>query len=416
VVNAALKLDNKIVKRAVLGVSVILFILFMFSMKSVFQNIGASEIVVIQSPVKGTLNVYKTEGVKLQGYGHVTIYQKASQIDCVFEDDQGRTKDSYEPLDIRFNDAGKAKMGTSVRWEMPMEDEKVIALHRKYGSQEAIERDLVMRTLERSSYNTGPLYSSRESYAEKRADLLSSVEDQARFGVYKTKVRSEKRIDPLTNEEKTVDIVELIPNPNAPGGYERQTKSPLDEFGIQLVPGTLTINRVEYDESVQAQIDAQQDAIMKVQTAIAKAKEAEQNAITVAEQGKATAAGQKWEQEAIKAKNVTMAESARDVAALKKQEAEFYKAEQVLRGEGDAERKRLAMQADGALEQKLAAYTNVMRAWAENAPKYTGAWVPSVVMGDQPGGTANGAQTMMELLSVKAARDLGLDLSIPSKK
>lgn len=407
---------KQVIRVTVAGLAAITLIVMLVSMGSLVQNVGAGEIVVIQSPVKGTLNVYSTEGVKMQGWGKVTKYRKASQIDCVFDTDQGRTEDSYQPLDVRFNDAGKAKMATSVRWEMPSESEKVIALHRKYGSHEAIERDLVLRTLERSAYNTGPLYSSRESYAEKRADLLSSVEDQARFGVYRTKVRSQTTIDPLTQEEKTIDIVELIPNANAPGGFERQTKSPLDEFGIQLVPGTLTINRVEYDERVQEQINNQQDAIMKVQTAIAKAKEAEQNAITAVEQGKASAAKARWDQEIIKATQVTQAEMGRDVAKLNKEQAEYYKQKQILEGEGDAERKRLVFSADGALQQKLDAWVEAQKAYAAAIGQYNGAWVPTVVMGSSDAKAGSGADQLIELFRAKAARDIGLDMSVPGKK
>jgi hypothetical protein len=154
---------------------------------------------------------------------------------------------------------------------------------------------------------------------------------------------------------------------------------------------------------------------MQVQTAIAKAREAEQNAITAAKEGEAAAAQAKWQQEVFKAKAVTEAEQKREVAKLEMEAAEFYKKEQILRGEGDAERKRLVMQADGALEQKLAAYVDVMKAFAPEIGKQR--WVPEVVYGTGAAGAGSGssATQLIDMLSVKTARDLALDLE-PSVK
>ena len=42
---------------------------------------------------------------------------------------------------------------------------------------------------------------------------------------------------------------------------------------------------------------------------------------------------------------------------------------------------------------------------------YKGNWVPGVVMGGA-GGKSNGAQDMIDLLSVKTAKELGLDMSV----
>ena len=70
------------------------------------------------------------------------------------------------------------------------------------------------------------------------------------------------------------------------------------------------------------------------------------------------------------------------------------------------------MEADGALTQKLEAYVEIQRAYANAIASYTGAWVPSVVMGGN--GTSavagGGALQLIELLGVQAARDLALDL------
>ena len=81
-------------------------------------------------------------------------------------------------------------------------------------------------------------------------------------------------------------------------------------------------------------------------------------------------------------------------------------------GEGEAERKKLVMQADGALDPKLKAYIEVNAKYAEAIANYKGDWVPKVVMGQSAGSKGNGAQDMIDLLSVKTAKELGLDMSV----
>jgi len=154
---------------------------------------------------------------------------------------------------------------------------------------------------------------------------------------------------------------------------------------------------------------------MQVQTAIARAKEAEQKAITVAKEGEATAMKAKWEQETIKAKEVTLAQQKLAVAELAAKEAEQYKRAEILKGEGEGARKKLVMEADGALAIKVDAYKYSVEKFAEAMAKYQGNWVPQIVTGGS-GQTTNGATQMMEFLSLKAAKDLGLDMSMPGKE
>jgi hypothetical protein len=206
----------------------------------------------------------------------------------------------------------------------------------------------------------------------------------------------------------TVDIIK------ADGIPARQEKPVLEEFGIR--PFNFSLVSLPYDSAVEAQIKQQQTINMGVQTAIASAKQAEQNAITVAKQGEANAATAKWEQEVIKAKAVTLAQQNLEVAKLAAAAAEQTKKEQILLGEGEAERKKLVMNANGALDVKLDTYAKVMIAAYENIPKYTGNWVPSVMMGGNGStGSQNGALEMLNLIATKTAKDLALDMEMRKK-
>ena len=111
-----------------------------------------------------------------------------------------------------------------------------------------------------------------------------------------------------------------------------------------------------------------------------------------------------------KAVAITAGEKERDVAKLLKDAAEYYKQQQILKGEGDAAYRQKVMQANGALEQKLEAWVSVMGKFATEFGKQK--WVPEVQMGGAGSSGGNSVQTMIDILSTKGARDLGLDMKM----
>jgi regulator of protease activity HflC (stomatin/prohibitin superfamily) len=393
-------------------VGIILVVVIGASATRIFENVPADTIVVIQSPVSGDMTWYTSPGLKWQGFGQVTSYRKSFQYWFSSLADQGRKAD--QSIETRFNDGGHAKISGSVRVDLPVDPDHLTSLHTRYGSQEAIEQELIRPAFERSIYMSGPLMSSAESYSDRRNQLINFIEDQAVRGVYKTTTRLQRTKDPITGSEKTVSVVDLVPDPKNPVGYLRSETSPITDFGMKAY--NLSINNITYDKAVDDQIQTQQRAIMQVQTAIAESRQAEQKAMTAEQEGKAEATKTKWAQEAIKARAVTEGEQKKEVARLNKESAEYYKAEQILRGEGDAAYKEKVMAADGALSLKLDAYKEVMGTFAREFGKQK--WVPEVVMagGTDAGAGGNQAATMMNLLSAQALKSLGLDINISTKK
>ncbi|MCC6934771.1 MAG: hypothetical protein IT406_03750 [Candidatus Yanofskybacteria bacterium] len=372
-----------------------------------FEYLKASDIMVVQAPWSGILTWHITPGVKWQGFGAVTKYHKRSQLWFSSKPDQGKREN--EALRIRFNDGGHANMSGSIAWEMPIDNEHLTAVHTKYGSQEAVESQLVKTVVEKAVYMTGPLMTSQESYAARRPEILQYIEDQVQNGVYQTSVREASTKDVMTGADKTVKITEIAKDKD--GNFVRTDKSPLVEFGIRTFNPSL--NEIAYDDTVEAQIKQQQAATMQVQTAQAKAREAEQEAITAAKNGEAQAAKAKWEQEVIKAKMVTEAQQKLEVAQLEAKAAEQTKRQQILLGEGEAERRKLVMSADGALEKKLEAWLKSQELWANAIKEFRGNLVPGIVMGSGGGQNAGGnAASLVELLTAKTAKDLALSMDM----
>ena len=379
-----------------LAIAALLF--FLFGIRQIIEDVDAKEIVVIQAPFTGTLNVYTTPGTKMQMFGTVTRYKKSFQYWFDGKEEHGAQ------IPIKFYDGGHANIPGSIRVDMPLDEATIIKNHVKYGSQDAIENQLVAPVLTKAVYFAGPTMTSKESYAEKKNDLLYYVEDQATHGVYKTRQKEVRATDPLTGQERTMTAVEIVLGTN--GKPLRQEESAVIEAKIRL--SNLSFGDFVYDDVVKQQIAVQQQAIMQVQTAIANAKRAEQDAITVEQQGKADAAKAKWDQEVIKAQAVTEAEQKREVAKLNADAEEQNKRANILKGEGEAAYKRLVTQANNNLELKLETYKEVQKNWAEAFSKFQGNLVPSYVSGNS-GGNSN-AINWMEIMGLKAARDLNLDV------
>jgi hypothetical protein len=377
-----------------MAIAVVALILTLGLSQCAFENVNVDQIICIQSPVAGNLKWCKDGGVKWQGFGKTTTYWKL---------------ETYEfNIPVRFNDGGNGVVIGSINFELPLDDSSLTNLHTKYGSHEAIEKQLVQTVVNKCVYMTGPLMSSKESYAEKRTSLIFYIEDQIVRGVYKTLQKEVKSTDAITGAEKTVTIVEIVQKDGVPA---RQEASVLNSYNIKT--SNFAVVNVTYDKVVDDQINAQQQINMDVQTAMASAKKAEQNVITVSKEGEAKAAAAKWEQEVIKAKMVTEAQQQLEVATLNAKAAEQTKREQILLGEGEATRKKLVMQADGALNPKLDAYVEVMKAAWAAVGAYEGNWVPSYMSGSTSNaGSNNGALLMMEMIGIKAAKDLGLDMGM----
>lgn len=395
-----------------LVVGVVVLIVVLFFAGNVVENLDASDQMVIQYP-NGVLETFTTPGWKPQWFGRVTKYKKRTNYDFLAPD-RSKNKDAIDhSIEVRFNDAGHGRISGSIAYENPTEKNAFLRLHTLYGSQQAVEEKLVSPVVNKAVYMTGPLMSSRESYAERRNELLSLVDDQIQHGVYRTRTIQRKEPDPITGQEKSVQVVQIVQDSS--GHAARQDHSPLEEFGIKTF--NLAINGVLYDESVENQIKQQQQMVMDVQTSMVEAKKAEQAAITAEQNGKAAAAKAKWDQEVVKATEVTAAEKRLAVAELDARAAEQYKRKQILEGEGDATKKRLVMQADGALDPKLKTWLEAQKAWATAFQNYPGQLVPSVVWGGGGSGMssapASGAQVFMEMMGMKAAKDLGLDMTMP---
>jgi len=374
------------------------------------ENLDASEIMVIQSPISGDLTVHTDPGWKWQGFGSITKYPRRLEFKFgATGGDKDRDRDVGPGLAVRFYDGGNATLQGSISWLMPLAPKDVIEIHKEFRSAEAFEHQAIRRSMESAATFSGPTMTSFESAAGRRNELLQILNDQTLHGVYKTVTKNVRAKD-LAGVEKDMTLIEIVRDEK--GAPIRAQQSYVQKYNVNMLP--MTISGFNYEKRVEEQIQQQQAATNAVAVAAANAKRADQDAITAEAQGKANAATAKWAQEVENAKTIATAQARVTIADAAVKEAEAFKKSEILRGEGEATRKRLVMEADGQLDKKLEAIVKINGMYADAIAKaQPGAWAPAVQMGaGSGGGSGSRATDLVDLMTAKTAKELGVDLGV----
>lgn len=347
-----------------------------------------------QAAMTGKMTAYTSPGMFAQGFGDVWKYKAADALH--FGED-------LDPITVRFNDGASATVVVNARVELPADPDKLLAIHQRFRSYESLLADSVKPIVSESVLLTAAMMSAEESYTTKRAEFSQLAHDQVVNGVLLTEAETVKSKDPRTGDLSSHQIVSVQLDKN---GKAERKDSVLNQYGIRITQ--FLVKEIDYSPEVDEMISAKQTALQETVSAKANAERAVQDRITAEEVGRKNVTLAKYEQEVSKQKAVTQAEQELEVAKLRRAAAEMEKQSLIAKGEGEGTYKRLVMQADGALTQKLAAYVETQKFWADAFSKSQHPLVPSVVMGGSHSNT-NAAQSMLDLISIKAARELAIN-------
>ena len=377
---------------------------------------------VVQYPT-GTLYVKFSPGIYPQWFGTTEIYNDVITFDYDKVDAEVDSSINQIGISVRYQDGGTGTVYGKARFSLPSDEDTMLHLHKAFRSNRGVSQKLIKSVTEEGMNLTAGLMSSEEAYAEKRSIYTQWASQQISQGKFQTRLEKVRTLDEGTGKTVTKNIPVISYGDN---GLPIHLNSDLADYGIDV--NGFQITDWDFEPKTLQQIATKREATMAIITAIANAERAKQDAITSEEQGKANVMTAKYEKEVVKEQAVVDAEREKQVAVIaaeksvevarqqkleaeqKKLAAVEYKEEQILRGEGDGAYKRLVIEADGALAQKLATYERVMGRFASAVEKQK--WVPEVQMGGDAGSGGANAMTLIELMGVKAAKDLALDMSI----
>ena len=428
-------------KKALWGI-VAISMLFIVPMSVGINDAGYRT--VVQWP-NGTTFVKFSPGMYMQAFGSTWEYNDVITFDFKEgESSEGATIDQNQ-INVRYQDGGLGSVNGVVRFRLPVDKETMLKVHKEFRSNKGVAHKLLINVTQEAMNQTAGLMSSEASYAEKRGIFGDWAKDQIVEGPYKTSQRKTVEVeygyeycleDELAEAlEEECDAIKRVTkwyptiktDNGRPEGTPLHKVSDLKEYDI-VVTG-FSIVDWDYEPKTLEQISTKRAATMAIITAKANAERAKQDTITIEEQGIANVKQAQYVQEVEKVTQVVIAERQKEVAViaatqkvevaeqnvLKEEQNKLamveYKQAQILKGEGEGEYKRLIIESDGALAQKLATYEIVNARYAAAIEKQK--WVPEVNMGGT-GATDGGsrASELIDMFSVKTARDLALDMSI----
>ena len=403
-----------------IGFAVFAVFVLMLGTKA-FEENNAGFMQVKQAFPSGTLTVISDAGYFCQCFGTLTEYKQAGTY--VFSDNPESAAVGGETLagnaiPVRFSDGGTAQISGSARFDVPIDENGLLRIHNKFRSYGSVANGLLKPAIREAVVLSGALMTSEESYSGGKAELSQFALDQLQNGIYLTESEEVEVVNPITNQVTTQRIVRVKLDED---GNRMRKSNTLASYGIEVTQ-LFFPDDFAYETKILEQIGNVRDAQMKATAAFARAEAAAQDEKTAAAEGRANVAKARAAAEVEKQKAVTAAEQARDVAVLAAEARKTVASEDalaaseekranILRGEGEAARKKLVMAADGALQQKLAAYVETQKVWADAFAKRN---VPTTVFGGSGAGTSgdSDASAFMQMMTVQAAKQLSVSTAI----
>jgi len=434
-------------------VPVIIFAIVLFSLLAgsyLVEEVRAGEYHIVQYP-SGKLVAKMEPGWYGQWFGTVTKWPKAFTLNFdrnpdTTVDSQAQNDIDITAIEVRFADGTIAPIEGSLRGELPRSPEMAVDLVSKFGYRSVHElvENLVARRVRVSVNSSATMMTAIESSSSRRNDFIQHSWDQIQNGLYHTNTVSQV-VEGQVKQEVKVAKITIGPDGNP---IRQNETGGLDDLGVVL--SNFEIKSFIYPSELEKQIASQRDAIMAISVARANAEKANEEAKTSEAQGKAKVMTAQYEEEQMKIRATVKADQEKavalimaekekqqatiaaqkrvEVAELEKEEAEIQarrglevaklnrqaseeeSARIISLGAAEAKAKQAVFNANGALTEKLKAWTDAQVAWAQ---AYGIRRVPGIVLGTK---TDDGTETLdlQTALSVKLLNDLNLDLGLNS--
>lgn len=428
-----------------LVVLAVIALISLICIPQLFETVDKGTYQIKQAAITGSMSAKMTPGIWWQGFGDIDPWPKAETFFFTSEMDVKGDSSGDSSIEVRFNDGSICNISGTARILMPVTEQDALSLVTARGHKTYMdaENKLIKPTIRNVLRHTANLMTATESYMTKRSQYIGWVRDQIQNGLYETTTERQRVKDLVSGEEQWTEVTVIKTEDGTINGKPIYEFNPLAGTGINV--DNFEIKQFRYEDKVKTQIAKQQEARMAVATAKAKAQEAEQDKLTIEAEGKARVskseyaelekkvvvivqaerdkeqaiinAEKKKEMESIaKEEAIIKAEKFRDVAALDALAAAEEKKANILRGEGEASRKRMVMEADGALALKAKTWLAAQEIYAREFGKQK--WVPEIQMGAAGGDTAGGdaVTQFMQILGAKAAKDLNFDLSMSAPR
>lgn len=402
-------------KLIIIGVSLIVALIVMLTINPFSWNDGGNRTVVQRT--SGEQFVQFSPGVFYAGFfaketewpNQISVTYQANEADLDLKDNGIE----IGKIQIMFSDGTTADVRGITQFVLPSDEKDMILIHNTHRTPQSLVTKRLSTFTKECLQSSAQLMSSDKHYGGGRAQMSQDFMDQLRNGVYLSQTEEKVIYDSIEKENKRLYMTEIKIDKKT--GLPKRKSSAIKEYEISVADASIV------DVDYAAKVDEKLAKIIDAATASAVSRQdlmtAQQKALTAKAQGEQKLVEIEYAQKQEQTKQVVAAETKVEVAKqdLLQQkiqlEASYLQANKIKTlADAAAYEKQKIMAADGALEKKLAAYTQVQAYWADAFAHYSGAITPTYLMGGS-GGSYNGMQSFMELQNMNAMRQLNLNIS-----
>lgn len=413
--------------------------------------------------ILGQERVVDSIGYSYHLFGRINNWKKAMTVqanmqtltkDTTSAEDEGGTSASANlpPLSVVMLDQVDSKISATTRFRIPTDREAFLTMAHEYRTPENLLRTALIPAFKETLQATGSLMAAEEYYSGRRTEFNAEFENQMQNGIYLVTRHQVVTEDPAAQVKGTA-AVDLTSNQTdfgegkkvkwvvekqrlADGTFKRKSQTFVN-YGITVIearvtdlePNTKFVERMQLKQQAAAdRAIAQEKRVQEEEQrllAIAKGDRevAEQQAEAKKEQIKRTTDQETDKRIALidASKKLEQAEIDKQTAQIRKDQAEIDAERVKITADATAYEKRVVLEADNALAQKLETEIEIQKVWAAAYAKRA---VPGMVFagssgGEVPVGSDMETSRFMQLLTVDAAKrlvyDRGVDAPLPAK-
>ena len=438
----AIKLLSKSLVGALAGLLALIFVLS----RSVFY--AEPGYVYHVRTILGAEHVVSDVGYQFFFFGRWNAWKRSLTVQAVTggsdvmdyaEVENSEDSAALPPQNIMFLDQVDANAQATVRFLIPTDEVAFTRLAHEYRTPENLLRTALIPAFKETLQANASLMSAEEYYSGGRTEFNNEFENQMTNGIYVVR-REEENLAQLRRQKGTANValgteqedfgdetrVSFVVNKvRDSDGQPMRKRQKFVDYGITVVDARITqmnpnqrfVERMQLKQKASAdRAIAREQRIQEEEQrllAISRGERevAERQAKAKVEQIQATTEADTQKQLAITEAEKLQAQAniQRETAKINLEKAEIEA--QTLRtlAEAEAYQKKVILEADNALAQKLDAEIQIQRIWADSFSKRK---VPQYVFGaggNTPTGSDSEARMFMQMLTMDAAKRLSYD-------
>ena len=252
-------------------------------------------------------------------FATVTQYPDVITVQYGSENERGEDVTFFAPPHgVRFNGGDNARIGHTVKWDLPDDEENMLGIHSHYRSHRRLASTTLSQYQKETAGYATQMLDSETHYSGGQSQLKEFFQDQLRKGQILLDKETKTITDSSTGKAETIIVVEPRLDKN---GESLRTPSDIQKY--EITPSFVSIDHIQYDELIENKLKAKIESATIKSISEQKLITAQQEALTAIEEGKKQIEEVKARKEAEKLEAVIIAQQKKEVAEQEAFQAKY---------------------------------------------------------------------------------------------